>query len=106
MTFRIFWAVVVVLAFMGLGPVELPQSLSLAFFAVAFIATFAACLWIVVRPIVSESEQNQLKKWHARLASSMALGVVVVFTPWVLMLILSGLATAPCWAFGGRWCAP
>lgn len=45
-------------------------------------------------------------KWRGRLAKSMAISATVVFVPVVLLLIISALASAVCWTFGGHWCTP
>lgn len=57
-----------------------------------------------------QQEQHEatesMDSWKVRLAQSMGISFAFVFTPVVLLLLMSAFASVACWAFGGLWCAP
>lgn len=48
----------------------------------------------------------QEKPWYQRLAICMGISAAIVFTPFILMLLISILGNLACWTFGGAMCPP
>lgn len=53
-----------------------------------------------------QAAEESMASWQVRLAQSMGISFAIVFTPVLLLLLVTVYASGACWAFGGHWCAP